>query len=97
MEGSDRDSEGSKGGSGLIAASLQQTPLPIVSGNGGGGCGGVLGSVDKVKFTVSVRGHQWSSARHVNETLQEFAATIQVCVKDCMSRKWLFILFMSMR
>ncbi|XP_024396538.1 uncharacterized protein [Physcomitrium patens] len=77
MEGSDRDSEGSKGGSGLIAASLQQTPPPIVSGNGGGGCGGVLGSVDKVKFTVSVRGHQWSSARHVNETLQEFAATIQ--------------------
>lgn len=33
---------------------------------------------EKVKFTVSVRGHQWSSARHVNETLQEFARVIQV-------------------
>ncbi|KAG6543437.1 hypothetical protein Mapa_015107 [Marchantia paleacea] len=32
---------------------------------------------EKVKFTVSVRGHQWSSARHVNETLQEFARVIQ--------------------
>lgn len=35
---------------------------------------------EKVKFTVSVRGHQWSSARHVEETLQEFAAVIQVTV-----------------
>lgn len=35
---------------------------------------------EKVKFTVSVRGHQWSSARHVDETLQEFAAVIQVTV-----------------
>lgn len=42
--------------------------------NGNGGNGGV----EKVKFTVSVRGRQWSSARHVNETLEEFAAAIQV-------------------
>ncbi len=41
---------------------------------------GVLGpgAFEKVKFTVSVRGHQWSSARHVQETLQEFARVIQV-------------------
>ncbi|KAL3700613.1 hypothetical protein R1sor_018635 [Riccia sorocarpa] len=32
---------------------------------------------EKVKFTVSVRGHQLSSARHINETLQEFARVIQ--------------------
>ncbi len=36
------------------------------------------GGIEKVKFTVSVRGHQWSSARHVHETLQEFARVIQV-------------------
>jgi hypothetical protein len=41
---------------------------------------GVLGpgAIEKVKFTVSVRGHQWSSARQVQETLQEFARVIQV-------------------
>lgn len=33
---------------------------------------------EKVKFTVHVRGHQWSSARHIHETLQEFAEVIQV-------------------
>lgn len=38
--------------------------------------------VEKVKFTVSVRGHQWSSARHVHETLQEFARVIQVVFLD---------------
>jgi hypothetical protein len=37
-----------------------------------------LGAIEKVKFTVSVRGHQWSSARQVQETLQEFARVIQV-------------------
>jgi hypothetical protein len=36
------------------------------------------GAIEKVKFTVSVRGHQWSSARQVQETLQEFASVIQV-------------------
>ena len=42
--------------------------------------GGVIccPGVEKVKFTVSVRGHQWSSARHVHETLQEFARVIEV-------------------
>lgn len=57
------------------------------SGNGGAVVGGfampVVAAVpvlpvEKLKFTVSVRGHQWSSARHVNETLQEFATAIQV-------------------
>ncbi|MCO5596834.1 hypothetical protein L7F22_050904 [Adiantum nelumboides] len=32
---------------------------------------------DKAKFTVFVRGRQWSSARHIHETLQEFARVIE--------------------
>ncbi len=47
---------------------------PVLVANGGG----MGGRVEKVKFTVSVRGYQWSSARHANETLQEFTTAIQV-------------------
>ncbi|KAI5075083.1 hypothetical protein GOP47_0009159 [Adiantum capillus-veneris] len=43
------------------------------NGNRGAGCT----LADKAKFTVFVRGHQWSSARQVNETLQEFARAIE--------------------
>ncbi|CAM6088723.1 unnamed protein product [Calypogeia fissa] len=32
---------------------------------------------EKVKFTVSVRGRQWSSARYVDETVEEFTRVIQ--------------------
>ncbi|KAI5065032.1 hypothetical protein GOP47_0019727 [Adiantum capillus-veneris] len=46
-----------------------------MNGNNGNRGGGTL--ADKAKFTVFVRGHQWSSARQVNETLQEFARVIE--------------------
>lgn len=59
-------------------AAVPPPAVAAANGSGGGPGGGGGGPVDKVKFTVSVRGHQWSSARHVNETLEEFAAAIQV-------------------
>jgi hypothetical protein len=86
--GGDREGEGLSANNNsngtTMAGSLQQpavppTTQPVVVANGGGG------SVEKVKFTVSVRGHQWSSARHVNETLQEFASAIQVLAISMLS------------
>jgi len=45
---------------------------------GKGGGEGLV--VEKVKFTMSMRGHQWRSARYVRESLEEFASTIEVCI-----------------
>ncbi|KAH7302646.1 hypothetical protein KP509_23G081500 [Ceratopteris richardii] len=37
----------------------------------------LVSGTDKAKFTVFVRGHQWSSARHTHESLQEFSKVIE--------------------
>lgn len=78
---------GSVNGNGAVVGGgfHQLAPPSVVVAPSCGGGGGVASGgpgVEKVKFTVSVRGHQWSSARHVNETLEEFAAAIQVMAKS---------------